>query len=688
MYLNKVFRTSVENQEAYFRVVLEQEKHVMLIDIHDVKAWPFKVEIDELISDHFEVVDDPVLLISPEAGSKAAHTRDRAYNTLKPILESYSSLFDKKQRNALIKSLIQTSGEPRLYVTRQLRRYWQRGMVPDALASNYLKCGNPGAARRDGARKVGSKRTVSSGVGCYINEEIAACFKLAIDSFYLTREDIDLEKARIKAIGYIKSKNPTIAKSDLPTARQFRWYFSQNYQKSDVLKRKISNIEYEKDVAPLKSTSSTNNFGPGGRYEIDATIADIYLISQHDPNRIIGRPVIYKVKDVFSRMTVGLYIGLENPSWATASIALSNAFCDKVEYCRQFDIDITTKDWPSVGLPATLTADRGELLGKHGDIIVNRFGITLSNTRAYRGSDKGVVERSFKTLHADILPYVDGKVEPFNGKKKAGKRNELSANLTLFDFTRMVILSELDRNNISPLKEYDFAADMPSDLPPIPIHLWNWGISHRTGFQKEVDQKLIRVNLLPHAKASVSIHGISFKGLLYTCSEAVSLGWFHRTKSSDRPSKVEIAYHPLDTNTLYIRPNDQFESFWICSLQPKSRRYADMSFVEAASIQNESRKVIATAKQESAYQAPDLQAELQKMVEKAQVRKEGADLSNKTERLRGIEENRNQEKALERQKIRDAQRPKSEQKGKAKVVPIKAEIKSEGQFDYPDLDDF
>lgn len=221
---------------------------------------------------------------------------------------------------------------------------------------------------------------------------------------------------------------------------QFRYFFEKNYNKPDVIKARTSSIVFEKDITPLKSTAVTNNFGPGAQYEIDATIADVYLISELDPDRIIGLPVIYKVKDVFSRMTVGLYVGLENPSWATALIALANAFCDKVEYCCRYGIDISYADWLSIGTPATITADRGELLGKYGDILVNRFGITLSNTRAYHGDDKGIVEESFNTMHADILPYVNGKVDPVNGKKKAGKRNELSAKLTLFDFTKMVIV--------------------------------------------------------------------------------------------------------------------------------------------------------------------------------------------------------------------------------------------------------
>ncbi len=688
MYLNRIYLDLHSEPHSQLRVVFEHSNFLMLIDINDVNAWPYSISLAEFNDLNLKKIDDPVILNTPEPNSKAAETRDRAYKAISLLLDFYPELFDKKTRNQHIKSLLNITTDSRLYITRQLRRYWQRGMTPDALASDYINCGAPGETRRNVKHKLGRKRTIAPGQGMIITEEIAGFFRLAIEGFYLLRDDIDLPKARTKAIGYIKSKYPKINKSDLPTDIQFRYFFEKNYRNPDVIKARTSGIVYNKDIAPMTSTATTNNFGPGARYEIDATIADVYLISALDSDRIIGRPIIYKVKDVFSRMTVGLYVGLENPSWATASIALANAFCDKVEYCRRYGIDISYSDWPSIGTPATIVADRGELLGKHGDILVNRFGITLSNTRAYRGDDKGIVEQSFHTMHVDILPYVDGKVEPVNGKKKAGKRNELAANLTLFDFTKMVIVSEINRNTTIPLKSYDFESDMPTELPPIPVLLWNWGIANRTGVLRTVDQKLTFINLLPHDKATVSTLGINFKGMYYTCSEAISLGWFHKNKTAPRPASIEIAYNPLDTNIIYVRPDIQFDSVWVCSLQDRSRRYENMSFLEAVSINQESKETIASAKQESDYKAPDVQAELEEIVKHAKERQKNTVLSNNSQRVKGIKNNRDNEKNLERQKNRDLEIKRPELGRKATVTPIHSEITSENQFDYPDLDDF
>lgn len=82
------------------------------------------------------------------------------------------------------------------------------------------------------------------------------------------------------------------------------------------------------------------------KYPIDATIGDVYLRSFYNPSEIIGRPVIYFVIDVFSRMIVGYYVGLEGPSWLGMSTALANAMMDKVSFCAKYEKEITKEDWP------------------------------------------------------------------------------------------------------------------------------------------------------------------------------------------------------------------------------------------------------------------------------------------------------------------------------------------------------
>ncbi|MDW2001558.1 Mu transposase C-terminal domain-containing protein [Vibrio sp. 2304] len=687
MYLNQVYLDNLTQHR--YRVVWEHLNFCMLIDIDDESAWPIQFDIDDLLNPgQFSLISEPFVLPSVEIGSISAEKRDEAYRSISHLLDNYTLLFDKATRNQLIREQVEKTDKPRIYILRQLRRYWKRGMAPDALAPDYEKCGGAGTPRRNIKNKLGRKRKNSDGEGIIITDEVADLFRLAIDGFYLKNEKVNLKDAKDRAVGFYKSSYPKADKTSIPTLSQFKYFYKTNYQTTYVLKARTPQIQFNKDTSPLTSTSAYLNFGPGARYEIDATIVDLYLVSGLDRHRIVGRPVIYYVKDVFSRMVVGLYVGLENPSWATATIALANAFSDKVKYCQQFGIEIDSSMWPSVGIPATITADRGEMLGRQADVLVNRLGISLTNTRAYRGSDKGVVERAFKEMHAHIKPYAQGVVEPLNGKKRTGHRYELDAELSLTAFTKIVIHHVINHNTTHVVTEYDFASDMPTDLASKPIDLWNWGVKNRTGKLRVVDEELAFINMLPQGKATVSVTGIKFNGMSYTCSEAMQMGWFHRSKSVTRPESVDISYDPRNTNVIYLRPDARFDSYWVCLLSDKSRRYRDMTFAEAKLLLSQAKKTEATNQQQEDFQAPDLQQEIMQIVKQERDKKAQSPSSKtNTEKLRSIRENRNAEKELERQKDRDELADKSTKPELAPVVPIRSSDSDES-FDFPDLDSF
>lgn len=684
MLLNQVFIDPQSKQR--YRVVLEQLKQLMLIDIDDTNAWPFPMTEDDLQLAEFMPINDPFPLPYVEPNSVAQAKRDEAFSALEPLFVQYISLFDKTQRNVLIKSLLGQIDKPRLYVTRQLRRYWQRGMAPNALAPDYHRCGGRGKERRQVEVKLGRKRTVSEGIGTIITDEVADLFRLAIEGYYLINNRLPIGGAKDKAVGLYKSRFPNADKTSIPTMAQFSYFYKTNYLATDVAKKRTPSIVYNKDKRPIVSTSGYMNFGPGARYEIDATIGDIYLVSDHDPNVIIGRPVIYFVKDVFSRMIVGMYVGLENPSWVAAMIALANAFTDKVAFCLQYGITIESSLWPSMGIPAGIMADRGELLYRQADVLVNRFNIQLSNARAYRGDDKGICERAFNTMQAGFRPYAGGIVEPINGKKRIGRRYELDAELSLSAFTELMIRLVINHNTHHVVSGYDLAPDMPDDLPAVPLELWNWGIQHRTGKLKPCDDTLARINLLPYEEATVSELGITLKGLIYTCQEALKAGWFDRIRQN-RPSKVEVSFDPRRTNTVYLRPDGSYESYWICELSDRSRRFRDLSFAEAGKLLAATRKTQASARQSEAFEKPDLQTDIEQLVARERAKKTGRSGTSDVERLRGIRDNRLHEKEAERTRssVKLSSTAASPKKS-ADVIAFRSDELV--QLDYPDLDAF
>lgn len=683
MLLNQVFQSAESKRR--FRVVYESIDGLIVVDIDDPSPWPISVQTDELTEPVYKEVKDPFPAPVVEAGSTAASRRDEALAAIKPLLDNYPQLFDKRQRNRLIKEVLSTSNKPRLYIIRQLQRYWQRGMTPNALAPDYYKSGGRGKARRSVRQKLGRKRSITPGEGVVVTEDVADLFRLAIDGFYLKNDKVSLVAAKDKAVGFYRSRFPEADETQVPTLAQFRYFFERNYLASEVARKRIPSRTYEKDNRALFSTAGSKNFGPGARYEIDATIADIYLVSEQDPQKIIGRPVMYFVKDVFSRMVVGMYVGLENASWVAAMMALANAMTDKTAFCKGYGIDISLEDWPAIGIPDGVMADRGELLYRQADVLVNRFGIQLSTSRAYRGDDKGIVERHFNTIQGQFRPHVTGVVEPVNGKKRIGRRYELDATLNLRDFSKMLIHLVINYNNSHPVDRFDYAPDMPENLAPIPLELWNWGIKNRTGRLRPCKDEQVWVNLLPYEEGLVSELGIRFRGLIYTCQEALKAGWFDRIRQN-RPSKVEVAYDPRSTNTIFVRPDKESDTYWECVLSDRSRRFQGMSFVDAAGIQKAMKRTGALARQRANYTKPDTFDMVDSIVSEAKGRQEKKPKVPDSQRLRGIRQNRSDEREIERSR-RTHQRQTNTTKP-AEVVTIRPQLQNpEDSLDYPSLDD-
>ncbi|PWF32188.1 transposase, partial [Yersinia pestis] len=69
---------------------------------------------------------------------------------------------------------------------------------------------------------------------------------------------------------------------------QFYYFYNKRYRNKNNSKEILKNQKTLKDHKPLTSTATKHANGPGARYEIDSTIADIYLVSSRDPSQIIG----------------------------------------------------------------------------------------------------------------------------------------------------------------------------------------------------------------------------------------------------------------------------------------------------------------------------------------------------------------------------------------------------------------
>ncbi|KQL43632.1 transposase [Brevibacillus choshinensis] len=578
-----------------------QRKKVVTIALDDEKAFPQVRTVEEYVKSalekHHRVIEYiqfPNLFIE-EASIPQKHKeiRDKAWEVISPIVEQEPDVFDPKLRGVMVADAVQTSQIHKSTIYRYLRRYWQAGKMVNALLPYYKNSGGLGTERIGGETKRGRPKKFSDEpTGVNISEEMKQSFRSGIRLFYNTKEKAPLRRAYQKTleaffnIGFKKSEDTRIpllpAKDELPTYGQFRYWYQKELDLEESIKKRQGKRNFELKHRPILGSSTKESFGPGSRFQIDATVADIYLVSQYNREWIIGRPIIYVVIDVFSRYIAGLYVGLEGPSWLGAMMALANTASDKRSYCAEYGIEIEDDVWISSHLPQKLTADRGELEGTMPNNLINTLGVDVETEPPYRADWKGIVEQQFRLFNHRTIKWIPGAVAARN--RERGERDyRLDAKLTLHEFTQIIIRTILYHNNQHYMEWYDRNEFLVADnISSIPRELWNWGIMNRTGRLKKHSEDIVKLNLMYKGNASVTKTGILFKGMAYTSDVAIREQWF--TKARAKGSwLIPVAYDPRTTNSIYIWLDDG-QRFEKCYLFEREERYFNKRFDEVEDL--------------------------------------------------------------------------------------------------------
>lgn len=625
--------------------------------------WEKLSKIKEEIENNVLVrISDPYLKSIDEnsISQLEREKRDFYWNIVSDVYENrLLEILKSKTRAKVIQDISAISGMTAITLKRIFSKFWKRGMSKNALLPDYKKLGGKGKEKKLSDKKIGKPRRVDANgdvvVGINVTEDIKRQFELATEKCYRDSNKISLAETYNYILTHFFS-DPIIKngekdfivwdKDRIPTYDQFYYWFKKfKDPKKDIIFRDGIK-EFELNNRELLSNSTIETNGPGTRFQVDATVADVYLVSSLDRNRIIGRPVVYAIIDVFSRLVTGIYAGLEGPSWMGAMMALDNMIADKVEFCKSYGINITEEQWPAHHLPDILIADRGEFEGYSVENLVNNLNIKVENTSPYRGDLKGIVERYFRTLNIKLKHMTPGAIQR-EFRKRGDIDYRLDATLTLEEFMR-IFINLVIYHNKKIINEYPIEKEMLIDnIVATPLQLWNWGIENKKGRLRIVDREILRLNILPKGKASVSRAGIKFKGLYYGSKKALEEQWFIKSKVRSK----EIVYDPRNMNSIYILHEDGrvFES---CYLLEKSKQYKDC-ILEEIIFNFEFISELEEMQKDNQNQLNiDIDNEIRKIVKKAQIAKsKGLDYGmSKSKRVKGIKDNRAVEKEINRKK--------------------------------------
>lgn len=301
---------------------------------------------------------------------------------------------------------------------------------------------------------------------------------------------------------------------NIPSWSSFRNYFySRNYHKQPrklIARSGLTN--YQRNERPVFGSSSDWRSVPGS-YQMDATQADIYLVSRQDRSKVIGRPYIYLAVDTATQLIADIYVGLECDESAVV-LCLANAAQDKVKFCRE-------------------------------------CGVEIQSLPPFRPDGKGLVEKSFDLIQQRYKPLLrrKGVIEP-DAQERWSTDYRSQSVLNLDEFTQIVIHCVLYINSGRILSDAVTQAQkwLDSDASLL-----------------DVPYEELYLMSLPRETAKLTRKGLRINGLLYVPMDMDGL-------TLDKT--YNAAFSRSDLSCVYVLLDDcSFKPCWLSLTSPSTAAY-------------------------------------------------------------------------------------------------------------------
>jgi hypothetical protein len=576
--------------------------------------------------------------------------RDRLWEIMQAAVTCEPEIYERNARTALLHKIVEAYDIKLSNLYPLLDRYWRSGKTKNAFIPAFHKRGNKGSVRGSTKNKIGRKAQSGTIAGKILTDTDRANFTIAVKTYYLNKNKLTLQAVYEKLLAdfYTNPRTTSIEHIELlpaserPSIRQFRYWYSKQRDVETEQKKREGETAFELNGRAVTGRSDFGLMGPGAQFQIDATVGDVYLVSQFDRSNLVGRPVLYFVIDAFSRMITGMSVGLEGPSWIGMASTITNMATDKVAFCQEYGIDITESEWPCRHLPSVLRGDRGELISKNADNLANTLGIRVENAPPYRADLKGIIEQHFRTININSIALLPGGVKP-DMSKRGGHDYRLDAKLDIRQLTQIIIKCVLYYNNHHYMDYFERTEAMMRDnVTAIPANLWEWGIRNCSGALRSFPAEQVKFAVMPMDKATVTEKGIRFKNLFYSSDRAVRESWFAKARSKKRWS-VFVSYDPRDMSAIYVW-NDDNKAYDTCTLLDWNGKNSGKCLEEIIYEQGKEKMVAKQLKSSETEAKVNLNAEIDAIVAEAQSPRKDLPQKSKNERVSNIKENRRNER--------------------------------------------
>lgn len=539
------------------------EKVILIEVCEKAHSVPFAVNYrawSELIaSGALELATDPYMKFSSRPGNLPEGAKKRYIRILKVteiLMQDPHVLHTPRRLAAAIFEIAQSMGLHGRTVKRWVCEWLKSGRNPAAVIRKLI-------ARESGQsvkpQVRGKKRGVKGRVPEFFSDapshEIMDKVKTAWNLYVIKQQkkwadayhDMLIEQYQVPAEAFSSENEGYFLNRDLlekyraPTWVQTRYRF-----------RLLKQAAFKRDLElpqGKRGKAADDVFGPGF-FEIDATHFQIQLVSRLTKGKLVGRPSVYLIVDIWSNAITGYSLTLENPSWATAALALHNCFTSKKATFDRLNLPYEDKDWPCQELPNMLRADRAELVSNMGQEFPGS-GIRVETPPPMNPEAKGTVEGKHSEVKKPRPSRFDLPGRFAKIRKRRDPDGKKAAALDIFEFERILVEIIMDINR-EPVEARKIPLDALSEGAKVAsrIGFYEWGLTHRPGFTREMAPNFIYEHLLTKAKGRVTPQGIHVRGEIFTCDHLLKLGYL--AAAIDDDIKVSVSYNPLLATEIYF----------------------------------------------------------------------------------------------------------------------------------------
>lgn len=555
------------------------------------------------------------------------------------IMQEYGPLYEKlygKTTKTNLKKTMEDLGIQRDAAWRAIRRFLQSGLDMAAIVDGRsLRSGKRNPYKY--SKKTGHPTMNALGKGVPLTDEIRTYFDEAIKDFLIGRAKTkkDAYMTMIEKHFINEEEIPTGIRVSVlpdnlrPTLKQFLNYTRVRVPQEEIDKAKTSAREQRNNKRLLLSDNLQGVMGPGDLWEVDECEIDLSLVSVENPSVTVGRPIVYVMIDVYTRMIVAYSVAFDNNSVLGITNCFLNLLDDKQELCNRFGIQIGANEWPSKILPLRLRSDYGaEYISHAMDTICCKLGVAKELVSPATGSLKGQVEQVFHQIHAAQNSLLEGK-GLIEKRHDSNHHQEAALNIQEFE---AVLLTYIVGHNRKYMEKYPLTKDMrQQNVEPRPIDLWKYGVSLNGSPRPITNEVMFRHSLLLPVKASVGRAGITFKGLFYINLQDEALLRDMYLASTHGKKKLESAcIDPRNISHLYYIREGKLMTASLNYKKTGMKEYEGMTLSEYNALHNKKKDDDAIGRETNLQMDIAIRDRQAKIVSEAQKRH----LSPSTENLR------------------------------------------------------